>query len=484
MSFSFLAAARRRSHDVYKSVADPVENAFRLTTPPRPALHDAAKHGNIQRLSQLVDEQPDQLDERRFGYAPIHLAAKGGHANAVTLLLDRRSDVNVRALNGSTPLHSAAEADSTEVITLLLSRGADLHAEAVNRDTVLHVAALNGRMAASRLLVARGADVESKNECGITPLEDAQHLGRGRCACEDPNARDWQLVAAFLTHVLPMTPEDRVQWARRACERPTATVLHDAAELGNAAHLARLLELSAESIDARDYDGSAAIHAAVEGGHLATTALLVDWHADLGAVNNYQDTALHVAARHGHEAIGNLLIARGANVHAADRFGATPLDVARRHRQGSWETLAKLLEVEARDFSELDPGERARRKVRAAFMAQERAAPTRLLATLRQQHAAAVERAADDARLRPNPMANTLMTSAAPRALQRETLVVPPLARPAPRRTQQMEASASVPYEPGDAAQVQGSCSAPTAASAPAARSGKRQPIVMRPRHV
>ena len=69
-------------------------------------------------------------------------------------------------------------------------------------------------------------------------------------------------VAAFLAHVMPLEREARIAFAHRAWERPAAAALHDAAELGDAAQLTRLLASGACEIDATDYDGSTAVHAA------------------------------------------------------------------------------------------------------------------------------------------------------------------------------------------------------------------------------
>ena len=222
MSGSFLDAASRRAADAaivretheFSPLA-PLDKAFTVTTPRRPILHDAAKRGDVQSIERILAMQAGNLDDLKYGFAPIHLAAKGGHVKAVSLLLDSGSAVEARALSGATPLHCAAEANSTEVLSLLLMRGANLHAEANERDSVLHTAALNGRLAATRLLVAKGADVHATNVRGTTPWDDAANLGRGRCSCEDPNAREWRVVALFLAHVMPLDVEARIAFATR-----------------------------------------------------------------------------------------------------------------------------------------------------------------------------------------------------------------------------------------------------------------------------
>lgn len=349
--------------------ASRVDTSATLTirTPNRPLLHEAARTGDTALLMEALQSPGCDVDATHLGHAAIHLAAKGGHVEAVTLLLQYGSDVHTRAANGATALHAAAEMNRTEVLALLLDESADLHATANRAATALHFAAFNGRLAATQLLVARGAMVDAKDSEGYLPYDDAVSKGRGRCACEDPSGREWGAVAAFLAHVTPMSAKARQAFARRIRERPEAAMLHNAAEDGDVQQLERLLEFGCR-IDAKDYDGSTALHAAVEGGHVEAVALLLGWQADVLAVNNYEDTALHLAAREGLVDITRLLVARGANVHAKNKFGVTPLEWAKRKQNGGYQEVASFLESEARTMAELQPHERALRKIRAAML--------------------------------------------------------------------------------------------------------------------
>ena len=125
------------------------------------------------------------------------------------------------------------------------------------------------------------------------------------------------------------------EWLRSSAKR-----LIQASERGDICTIARLLDRRGD-VNARDVDGSTAIHVASEEGHTAVLSLLIDRGADLHAQNNYQDTALHSAARRGQLATTHLLITRGADVRARNRFGTTPCEWAQRDRQGQW--LATLV---------------------------------------------------------------------------------------------------------------------------------------------
>ena len=58
--------------------------------------------------------------------------------------------------------------------------------------------------------------------------------------------------------------------------------------------------------------------------------------------------------------------------HATNKFGATPLAYARRHEAAGWEEVAAFLEGESRGMEQLQPGERALRKIRAAMLEQQK----------------------------------------------------------------------------------------------------------------
>ena len=317
---------------------------LKLRTPVVSVLHEAAKRGDLVRLAALLDEG-NSVDGIRFGFAPLHIAAKAGQADAVALLLDRGADVNARATNGESALHGAAENNRTRVIAQLLARGAELHARANGGETALHAAAVGGWMRATRLLVSRGSDVLATNELGDSACDVAKTSGYGRCTCTDKAAREWAQVASFLERAAAMAGGDeRAAFARREHERAVAPTLHDAAEAGNAAQLGSLLKQRVVDVDAKDVDGSTALHAAVEGGALAAASLLVAWRADTRATNNYGDTPLHAAATLGSLKLSRLLLANGAEARAKNRFGATALDQARRHQSGGeWAALEALL---------------------------------------------------------------------------------------------------------------------------------------------
>jgi ankyrin repeat protein len=105
----------------------------------------------------------------------------------------------------------------------------------------------------------------------------------------------------------------------------------------------RLLACYRSAVDARDHDGTAALHSAALCGHSRAVELLLEHGASIDARSKLHETPLHLAAREGHVAVCELLVRRGADQQACTKVGATPLDLARRHQSREWPAVVALL---------------------------------------------------------------------------------------------------------------------------------------------
>ena len=80
---------------------------------------DAAEHGRLDELAQLLDEiHVDATGED--GDTPLHMAALYGQLGAVEECLRRRADVKARDEDRSTPLHDAVAVGYLEIAKLLV----------------------------------------------------------------------------------------------------------------------------------------------------------------------------------------------------------------------------------------------------------------------------------------------------------------------------------------------------------------------------
>ncbi|KAG7391166.1 hypothetical protein PHYBOEH_006773 [Phytophthora boehmeriae] len=92
------------------------------------ALHYAARNGNINLASLLLERGADVAAQNNDGGTALHQAAYNGHVEVISLLLERGADVAAQDNDGLTALHRAVTSGSIEVVSLLLGRGANANA--------------------------------------------------------------------------------------------------------------------------------------------------------------------------------------------------------------------------------------------------------------------------------------------------------------------------------------------------------------------
>ena len=130
---------------------------------------EAAATGRADRLSALLDADPEALDARTpEGFTPLGLAAFLGGPEVVRVLLERGADANDDADNqfGVRPVNAAAAAHDHETMRLLLDAGADPDARQQAGFTPLHSAAHTDDVEMARLLLDRGADATLATDDG------------------------------------------------------------------------------------------------------------------------------------------------------------------------------------------------------------------------------------------------------------------------------------------------------------------------------
>ena len=141
----------------------------------RLSVFEAAAFGRVERLGQILDEDPSQA--RAFsddGFTALHLAIFGGQEEAARVLLGGGADPNVVStaeIARVPPLGTAAFVRSVPFARLLLDSGADPNGRGEGGFTALHTAAQNGDEELARLLLERGADPSLAADDGRTPAD-------------------------------------------------------------------------------------------------------------------------------------------------------------------------------------------------------------------------------------------------------------------------------------------------------------------------
>ena len=162
----------------------------------------AARNGDIQRVSELLDSGADPNIRDRNGYTALIFAARGANIEIVKLLLNYGADPNITENYGDTAIMMARRwpvyghagrrvhqslakieeeaARHLVIIRLLLDRGADPNIQNNFGHTALIKASTGGYNQKNivELLLRRGADPNIINHDGYTALMIAERHGR------------------------------------------------------------------------------------------------------------------------------------------------------------------------------------------------------------------------------------------------------------------------------------------------------------------
>jgi ankyrin repeat protein len=138
------------------------EEAYRLLPADEElTAQEAATFGRVERLRQLLDEEPARANEPSpDGFSPLHLAIFGGHESIVRLLIERGADleaVSTSAIAQVRPLGTAANFRALELGRILLEGGADPNGPNPQGATPMETARANEDEAFMALLREFGA---------------------------------------------------------------------------------------------------------------------------------------------------------------------------------------------------------------------------------------------------------------------------------------------------------------------------------------
>jgi ankyrin repeat protein len=140
-----------------------------LATNPDLTVFEAAATGKVDRLRELLDEDPSLANAfGDDGFHPLGLACFFGQVHAAALLLDRGADANVLSRNEhiqTAAIHAAAasneggtdESTRYELVRLVLDHGADPNLRQGGGFRAIDAARQNGDARVEELLRSRGA---------------------------------------------------------------------------------------------------------------------------------------------------------------------------------------------------------------------------------------------------------------------------------------------------------------------------------------
>ncbi|XP_067860997.1 inversin isoform X2 [Heptranchias perlo] len=276
------------------------------------ALHWSAYYNHPEHVKLLIKHDSNIGIPDIEGKIPLHWAANNKDSTAihtVKCILEAaptESLLNWQDYEGRTPLHFAvADGNEAVVDVLTLYEGCNITSYDNLFRTPLHWAALLGHAQIGHLLLERNksSTIPSDSQ-GATPLHYAAQSNFG------------ETVEVFLNH--PSVKDDPDLEGR--------TAFMWAAGKGSDDVLRTMLSLKSDiDINMADKYGGTALHAAVLSGHVSTVKLLLEFGAQVDAMDVMKHTPLFRACEMGHKKVIQTLIKGGARVDLIDQDGHSPL---------------------------------------------------------------------------------------------------------------------------------------------------------------
>ena len=328
-------------------------------------LFDAARKGDVAKLTTLLDEHPDKLYARTkpYEHTMLHLAAHNGHLPAVDFLLKRGIDANTREKGDNTyAMHWAAAAGHLDVVRRLADAGGDVIGEGDD-----HALGMIGwatgwdgcddatHRAIADFLISRGArhhiysamSIGDEDEVRRIVAADPSELGRTQSHNEDFRRPLHFAVLKKLPRMVELLLElgadplatdasghTAVAYATTPeIARPVVEAMRDRVGPTLLASVAIADWDSADRLLRQDPDAigrEGLLHQLAKSGNVAAVRWLLDHGADPNARWNHWNalvTPLHVAVLAGHPQVTRALLEAGADQtirdtqHQSDALG-------------------------------------------------------------------------------------------------------------------------------------------------------------------
>jgi ankyrin repeat protein len=260
------------------------------------ALHIAAKHGYIDIVDILIENNVDRFIKNISGKTALHIAILHGHLNVVNRLINNdNNNINDYINDYTSILNLAVLLGYYDIVNLLIEHGIDINKRNRFRETAIYMAANDGRLNIVQTLYNNGANLNIPDSKNISPIQIAYLNGHMN-------------VVNFLL--------DKIDAKKEIC-------------LG---HVEIVQLLINNGLDINELLGGAPpITLAAEQGYIDLVTFLLNNNADVNKTGNSRVTALHQAAQFGHLEIVKLLLEHGADKNIMSIHNVTPLDLAQRY---------------------------------------------------------------------------------------------------------------------------------------------------------
>ena len=326
-------------------------------------LHIAVENSQLEIVKVLLKYNANVNAKDHLNYTPLHLAAIGNskwNKEIICILLEKGAQINAKDNCGFRPIHVTLFRSQFENTIQLMKLGAKLDNllklddEDVFGLTLLHWAVIEGQIDIVMKILEHNVEIDAEIgqncnfECHIegqpvrslkamTPLHLATLLGH-------PD---------IVSILLDMEAESYE--INQDLETPLNLAMHVGEitlKLNNNRQIKKVIDAESNKIivskllpvsdkEWRDIGKMTPLLRATSKGLVTTVTQLIDWGADLQAVDKNKNTALHLASINGNPEIVKILLENGAKINAVNSTNETPLILA--IQKGYQDIVNKLL---------------------------------------------------------------------------------------------------------------------------------------------
>ncbi|RKY27733.1 MAG: hypothetical protein DRP79_02980 [Planctomycetota bacterium] len=263
------------------------------------------------------------------------------------LSLDIKIDLNAKDKNGDNPLICAVARKHNRIVELLLDHGASPDITNKRGDSLIVMAINQNNPAMAKMLIKKGADPNILDKWGLTPLFHAACLGDLDIAnVLITNGADVNAIEKTLGETVLIKAISKFRSAHPSYPPISADLKKlPPCPLAQIEMVKFLLENGADVRIRSKNNGNTALHFAAERNYVQIIPLLIDFHADVNAINNNRETALFLAAQAGMSDAVEVLLQYDADPDIPDKSGVTPLLTIIRTSSTSPEYLQALDET-------------------------------------------------------------------------------------------------------------------------------------------
>lgn len=266
-------------------------------------IYTAVEQGDVQKIKQLVSDDPGILNQRNAeAFTPLNLAANLDKPEVAKVLLDLGADPYIGDNENSMPIHVAAISGSIPIVDMLIAHGVDVNIKDINNMTAFNFAVSRNKLEMARHLADCGADVKVTSFAGISALHFAAMSG---------NVELCEFILEMKVPIDSKTPQGIMP-------------IHSACSFGHTDVVKYLISKGAR-IDAENDLGDQPLAFAQNRNTYDVAGYLIEKGADVNHRNSMGLTALHNVVGRGSVNIAELLIDHGANINASANDGRVPL---------------------------------------------------------------------------------------------------------------------------------------------------------------